>query len=106
VLALALAAVAGRRTGDIDDGARVRALRRRLVDDAVYQARIRRRFSGELFGDSIAPVDDESVARAEAALTAELRGGLDALLPGEPIAAITLPWSRSFEVDVRFADEA
>lgn len=105
VLALALAAASGRRTGDLDEGARVRALRRRVVDDALYQARIRRRFATDLFGGSIAPVDAQTAARAEGVLTAELRGAIDDLFPGTPIVAITLPWSRSFEVDVRFADE-
>ncbi|MEZ5190390.1 MAG: DUF4127 family protein [Schumannella sp.] len=105
VLALALAATSGRRTGHLDEAARVRALRRRLVDDALYQARLRSRFARELFDDRIEPVEADARARAEIVLTAELRSAVADLLPGEAVAAVTLPWARSFEVDVRFESE-
>lgn len=106
VLALALAATAGRRRGTLAEVARVRALRRRVVDDALYQARVRRRFAGELFDGRIEPVPAEVVARAEAVLAAELRSELERILPGEALTTVTLPWARSFEIDVRFEGEA
>jgi hypothetical protein len=105
VLALALAAVAGRRRGTLDVAAQRRALRRRLVDDVLYQARLRRRFARELFGDLIEPIAAELVTHAESVLTAALRAEAERLLPGERVAAIGLPWARSFEIDIRFDGE-
>ncbi len=104
-IALALAATAGRARGSLDEGARVRALRRRIADDALYQARIRRRIAHDLFGDRIEPAPAEVVDAAEQRLTAELGAALEALVPGEPIASVRLPWARTFEVDIRFAGE-
>ncbi|MBO9577218.1 MAG: DUF4127 family protein [Microbacteriaceae bacterium] len=104
-LASALAAVAGRRLGSFDEMARRRALRRRLVDDALYQGRIRRQRYASLFADRIEPVEPELVARAEEVLTVELRAAISELLPGEELAAVTLPWARGFEIDVRFEGE-
>lgn len=106
-LALGVAAVVGRRSGTLDDGARIRALKRRLLDDAVYQARVRREVSSELFDDRIEPVDAERVTRSEAVLTDILRDRLAGLgLQGsQRIASVTLPWLRSFEIDVRFEGE-
>jgi hypothetical protein len=106
-LALGVAAAVGRREGTLDDGARIRALKRRLLDDAVYQARVRREVSLEFFGHRIEPVDAERAARAEAAITEILRYRLAALGLGgsDRIASVTLPWVRSFEIDVQFEGE-
>lgn len=105
LLALAVAATAGRRRGTLDDAARRRALRRRLADDAAYQARVRRSVARDIFGGRIEPAGEATVARAEAAITAALARELETLAPGEAIARVTLPWRRSFEIDVVFAGE-
>jgi hypothetical protein len=106
-LALGVAAVVGRREGTLDDGARIRALKRRLLDDAVYQARVRREVSLEFFGHRIEPVDAERAARAEAVITEILRDRLAALniRGSDRVASVTLPWLRSFEIDVLFEGE-
>jgi len=106
VLALALAAAAGRARGTLDEAARERALRRRIADDVLFQARLRRPVSREVFGDRIEPAASEVVARAEALLTSQLREALERILPGEPIGEVTLPWARSFEVGIRFHGES
>ena len=107
VLALGVAAAVGRREGTLDEGARIRALKRRLLDDAVYQARVRRELSEELFGNRIEPVDAAQATRAEVVITDVLRDRLAGLgLPGsDSIASVTLPWLRSFEIDVLFEGE-
>ena len=107
VLALGVASVLGRWAGTLDEGARIRALKRRLLDDAVYQARVRREVSSELFDNRIEPVDADRAERAEAVITGILRNRLAGLgLPGsEGIARVTLPWLRSFEIDVLFEGE-
>jgi hypothetical protein len=102
VIALGVATVVGRRTGKFDAAAAKRALCRRLLDDWAYQAEVRRAMAGEYFDGRIDPRPSEAVTRAEAELLLRLRAAHRALgvtLPA-PVS-VTLPWKRSFEVDIR-----
>lgn len=104
VLALAVAGVVGIRQGTLDREARSRALHRRLLDDYAYQSVVRRELHLELFGESFAPLDEEAATRAAASIEARLRDVATRI--GIPAPAhVTLPWRRSFEVDVRFRGE-
>ena len=103
-IALGLASVVAEHRGAADRDV-VRAARtRRLLDDYAYQAVLRRRIGPALFGGRIGPIDADEVAGVEATLTDALQAELEALDAdaGLRVASVTLPWSRSFEVDIAF----
>ncbi|UGS25432.1 DUF4127 family protein [Microbacterium resistens] len=100
VIAVAAAAVIGRRSGGFDPAAARVALLTRLLDDFAYQSVVRVDAGPRLFPDHYPMADDARVAEAERVVHEELTRILDADLPagGVRIAALTLPWRRSFEV--------
>lgn len=100
VVAIAAAGVIGRATGTFDAKAARIALLTRLLDDFAYQAVVRTDSGPALFPDHYPMADDDRVAEAERVVREELTGLLESMLPADPIriAALTLPWRRSFEI--------
>jgi len=108
VVALATASVAGSRAGSADEDALRRALLTRLLDDFVYQSVVRTEVAPSFFPDSL-PVDDESlISSAETAFTERMQEIMSASLPssGWTLASVTLPWRRSFEVEIGLTPSA
>jgi hypothetical protein len=101
-IALGIAHALGARRGTLDPVASRRALARRLLDDYAWQAVHRRKLSAQLFHDRIDPLPAGESERAEAVITQTLRNQLEMLDPASPLAitGVTLPWARSFEVDI------
>ncbi len=105
VLALGVAAVVGERTGRLDRRTVARVLTRRVLDDAVYQSEVRRELHDELLGDTISPLDDADLQAAEQLVSSRLIERAEQLGWATPVAHATLPWRRSFEVDIRLVGE-
>lgn len=104
-LALGVAAAVGDRRGTRDLTARRRALQRRLLDDVAYQAIVRAGVTERL--GRIDPVPSTETALEEERIAEELPRAARSLgirVP-DPPPVPRLPWSRSFEIDLRFADE-
>lgn len=101
-IAMGLAAVAGRRTGQIDRLAQARALRRRLLDDVAYQSIARRELMASGFGGRIDPVPQDVLAVASGQARERLAEALSAwgLADGHRVRSVGFPWRRSFEIDI------
>jgi hypothetical protein len=103
VVAAASAAIVGTRNGSFDETAQKRLLLHRLVEDDVYQSRMRETVRetagldnhGELFPD--AATEQRAVEQARGLLSDGLR---DLDPRGEwRIDAVSFPWHRTFEID-------
>ncbi|WP_020076608.1 DUF4127 family protein [Cryocola sp. 340MFSha3.1] len=102
-VAQATALWAGRATGHADETAVGEALLTRVLDDRAYQSGTRLAMHAAEFGGSIGPVDAARQRAAVARITRELGEYLSGLLPeGEAwrIDGVTLPWARSFEIEI------
>lgn len=102
VIALAVAATIGTRTGRLDARAVQQALVTRILDDFAYQSVIRPEISSQLFSDEFPVVDDNQLARAESAIAERMERLLETELPfdGWALSRLSLPWRRSFEVSI------
>jgi hypothetical protein len=100
-VAIAVTTAVARARGSYQAGAARRALHRRLLDDVLYQAEIRRKLAPSLFRGEIGPISAEARARAEIRITESLiRAARDWGI--EAPHRVGLPWSRSFEVKIEF----
>lgn len=102
VIALAVAATIGTKTGRLDSQALQQALVTRILDDFAYQSVIRPEISPQLFSDQFPVVDDNQLARAESAIGERMKHMLETELPfyGWTLSRLNLPWRRSFEVSI------
>jgi hypothetical protein len=112
VAAQLVATWAGRQAGTFDDGALRLALGRRVVEDygwmSVERARVRTELgSPRTRHDQVSPADTAHpvlrAAEARLAVILAARPGFEALriTPG----SLTLPWQRTFEIDLRLRDD-
>ncbi|MCL3776613.1 MULTISPECIES: DUF4127 family protein [unclassified Actinomyces] len=102
-LATAVAEVVGRRDGALDEAARDRALWLRLLDDYLYQTRIRPRYYDDHDGDSSIITDDTGRTAYEAQIAGVMRGFIaeqSSAAPAISLAGASLPWHRPFEVAI------
>lgn len=108
VVAVAVAAVVGGRTGQLDQRAVRQALLTRLLDDWVYQSVIRTEDGPSLFADDLPVADDRAVRAAEEAIARRMTDYLATRLPadGWRLSSLRLPWRRSFEVEIGLEPDA
>lgn len=94
---------AGRRDGTADARALREALLTRILDDHAYQSGIRPALQDTVFHGAIGPVDAATEDVALTRIAAALQDRLHLLLHDEDawsVASVSLPWHRSFEIDV------
>ena len=103
-LAHAVARWGGAQTASVNLEAAKRALLTRIVEDRGYQSGIRQRIQREILGGSIKPVSPKLVRAACAAIQIDLQEYLTQLTGGGwQVMAVTLPWQRSFEIELTIA---
>lgn len=103
-LALGVAHATATLLGTLDKDAARRALARRILDDYAWQAHHRARLSPALFDGRIEPIEAAHARDAEPVITVALQGTLRELDQRNSleIERVSLPWDRSFEVDITF----
>lgn len=106
-VALGLATVLGASRESETPHQPANALMRRVLDDYAYQSVARREEQEALFNFSIAPLPHDQVVHAEQVLTRVLQEQMTRLFPTttKTLTQVTLPWQRSFEVDIVFSNE-
>ncbi|QPL04646.1 MULTISPECIES: DUF4127 family protein [Actinomyces] len=102
VLATAVAEHVGTERGELDERARDIALWTRLLDDYLYQTRIRTDYYHSTGGRTAVIEDEETLTRIEAEVAATMREFIQAQpqAPGITLVSAALPWRRPFEVRV------
>ena len=103
-VAHSIARWAGEKFGTLDHVAADRALLTRILDDTVYQSVVRPRLHVEVFEGEIGPVPQDKQRAACERITTSLQEHLDRITRNHDswsVAAVRLPWSRSFEVAFR-----
>ena len=103
-LALGVAHASATLLGTLDQDAAQRALARRILDDYAWQAHHRARLEPLLFHGKIEPIEAGLAREAEPVIAAALQATLRELNPLNTleIKRLSLPWDRSFEVDIEF----
>lgn len=107
VVAQAAARWVGAWTGSLDPAEAERALLTRILDDCAYQSVIRPALHDDVFSGAIGPVDEETQRVARERIVAGLQEYLVRIAPSSRwrVAAVDLPWARSFEIALTLAQD-